>query len=403
MTVYRYKARDKFGKLVEGVMEAESESLVAAKLKEINCLPVSVDKSKPGAGGIFYSWKNRISLSEINIWTRQFAALQKAGIPILSSLQALEREAGNKRLKKITGQVKKEVEAGFSLSEALKKYPSVFGPLYLNMVKTGEVSGRLEEVLNKLAELGEYQEGLRQKVQAAVRYPLMVLGAMVIGFIVLVTFVVPRFSHVYGQFTTALPLPTRVLLGLNFIFLNYWWLLILGAGGTAFFLKRMITGEKGKLYWDSLKLKMPVFGPLFLKLSLARFAYITAALLSSGIPLQQVLELASESAGNELFSEAITRVKKSLKEGKGLTEPMRESGLFPSVALQMVAAGEKSGKLDELLRLVSDYYQLQVKNMVDNLTSLIEPILIFFLGLGVLFMALGIFLPMWDVIRVWRG
>jgi MSHA biogenesis protein MshG len=225
---------------------------------------------------------------------------------------------------------------------------------------------------------------------------------MVIGFIVLTILVVPRYAKIYEQYATALPLPTQILLGINYAVTRLWWLLIILGIAARFLFKQYINTKIGRFTWDSLKLKVPVFGPLVLKLSISRFTRITGTLMRSGIPILKILDIASGSTGNEVVSKAITNIKNNVMEGKGIAEPMKISGLFPPIVTQMVSVGEETGKLDDLLIHVSNYYDEQVDYTINNLTSLIEPILIFVLGLAVLFMALGIFLPMWNLMSIFK-
>ena len=231
METYQYKARDKFGKLVAGLMEGSSPGAIASKLREMNYAPLSIKEA--GKASDFYSviqWWGRIRFSDLNMFIRQFAALQKAGIPIMQSLRTLGREATRKRLKDVIEQVARDIEAGATLSGALGKHPRVFSPLQVNMVKAGEASGTLYQSLERLAELGEYEEKIRLRVLMATRYPLLVIAAIIIGVLILTTVVVPQFANIYGKFNTALPLPTRILIGANFAVTHYWWACILVAG-----------------------------------------------------------------------------------------------------------------------------------------------------------------------------
>jgi type II secretory pathway component PulF len=253
-----------------------------------------------------------------------------------------------------------------------------------------------------LAALGEHEERIRMRIKAATRYPLIVVAAIVIGFLVLTAFVVPRFAQIYAQFTTALPLPTRILLWLHGAITKFWWLSILAIGAAVFIFNKFINTKAGRFWWDSLKLKAPVFGPLILKLSMSRFSRITATLLESGVPILRILDLAAGGAGNAIISRTIDNIKVSVTEGKGLAEPMKVSGMFPATVVQMVSVGEATGKLSELLINVSDYYDSQVDYTISNLASLIEPILIVVLGSVVLFMALAIFLPMWNLMSLFK-
>jgi MSHA biogenesis protein MshG len=403
MPNYQYKARDKFGKPLSGVMLADDESAVAVKLNQLGYIPILIIETKQSSKIIkFLGARVRVKFTDLNMFTRQLATLQKAGLPILLALSALREQTENKIFKEVISQINRDIESGLSLSGALEKYPLIFDSLYINMVASGEASGRLDQVLERLATLREHDETIRLRIKSATRYPLIVVIAIVIGFIVLTTLVVPRYAKIYAQYTTALPLPTQILLGINYAVTKLWWLLIIVGGATYFFFKRYLDTQLGRLTWDSLKLKVPVFGALFLKLSISRFTRITGTLMRSGIPILKILDISSGSTGNVVVSKAIQSIKNNVAEGKGMSEPMKISGLFPPIVTQMVAVGEETGKLDELLIHVSNYYDEQVDYTINNLTSLIEPILIFVLGLGVLFMALGIFLPMWNLMSIFK-
>lgn len=384
-------------------MEAEDENAVAQRLIQLGFTPVSITEVKETSRAAKFSGSSiRVKFSELNMFTRQLATLQKAGLPILLSLNALREQAQNKVFKEVISQIIRDIESGSNLSGALEKYPKVFNNLYLNMVASGEASGRLDQVLERLATLSEHDETIRLRIKSSTRYPMIVVIAMIIGFVILTILVVPRYAKIYAQYTTALPLPTQILLGINYAVTKLWWLLIILGTSVYLLFKQYIKTKIGRITWDSLKLKVPVFGPLVLKLSISRFTRITGTLMRSGIPILKILDIASGSTGNEVVSKAITNIKDNVMEGKGIAEPMKISGLFPPIVTQMVSVGEETGKLDDLLIHVSNYYDEQVDYTINNLTSLIEPILIFVLGLGVLFMALGIFLPMWNLMSIFK-
>jgi len=403
MPNYQYKSRDKFSKEARGVMEADDENAVAQKLIQMGFTPVSITEVRQASRAFKFSGSLiRVKFSELNMFTRQLATLQKAGLPILLSLSALREQAQNKVFKEVVSQIIRDIESGSNLSGALEKYPQIFNSLYLNMVASGEASGRLDDVLERLATLSEHDETIRLRIKSSTRYPIIVVVAMIIGFVVLTVLVVPRYAKIYEQYTKALPLPTQILLGINYAVTRLWWLLIIIGIAGRFLFKRYINTKIGRFSWDSFKLKVPVFGPLLLKLSISRFTRITGTLMRSGIPILKILDIASGSTGNEVVSKAITNIRNNVMEGKGIAEPMKVSGLFPPIVTQMVSVGEDTGKLDDLLIHVSNYYDEQVDYTINNLTSLIEPILIFVLGLGVLFMALGIFLPMWNLMSIFK-
>lgn len=403
MGVYNYKARDKFGKPVLGVMGADSESAIAAKLKQMGYVPIVIKEAKQANEIIrFFGGLGRVSFSDLNMFTRQFFTLQRAGLAVLSSLTALAEQTTNKTLKNVIGQIKRDIEAGANLSSALEKHAQVFNALYVNMIRSAEASGRLDEMLERLSVLGEHEELIRMRVKTAMRYPVMVVAAIVIAFIILITFVVPRFSKLYSQFGTALPLPTQILLWINYAVTKFWWLLIIVTGASIFIFNKIISTKEGRFFWDKLMLKSPVFGPLLFKLFISRFLRVTATLMRSGVPILKILELSSDGVGNAFIAKTIGGIKEGVNAGKGMLIPMKESGVFPPVVIQMVAVGEETGKLDELLLHVSDYYDLQIDYTINNFTSLIEPALIFVLGIAVLFMALGIFLPMWNLMSLFK-
>lgn len=402
MPAYQYKARDKFGKATSGVMAADSEASLVAKLNQMGYVPVSVSETKGEKRGSFLGRFLKVGFSDLNMFTRQFATLQRAGLPILLSLSALAEQATNPVFKEIISRIARDIEGGSNLTSSLGKYPQVFSPLYINMISAGETGGMLSDVLERLATLGEHEEKIRMRIRAATRYPLIVVVAIIIGFLILTTFVIPRFAQIYSQFSTALPLPTRALIWINLAITRFWWACLLAIAAAVFSFRVFINTEGGRFWWDNLKLKVVVFGPLVLKLSMSRFSRITATLLRSGVPILKILDLAASGSGNAVIARTINNIRTSVSEGKGITEPMKVSRMFPATVVQMVAVGESTGKLDELLLHVADYYDAQVDYTINNLTSLIEPLLIFILGCAVLFMALGIFLPMWNLISLFR-
>jgi len=403
MPIFQYKARDKAGNLTEGTMTAETEAAVVAKLEQMGCLPITLTKSKTDAPGSSLFDKFRpVKLTDINMFTRQLFALQKAGLPLLASLNALAAQITSRKLKDAIQQTSRDIESGTNFSSALQRHPHIFNELYVNMIRAGEVSGRLPEILRRLYILGEHDQLIRMRVKAAVRYPIMVVLSMVIGFTVLVTWIVPKFQDLYDKFDSALPLPTQILLGINVLARHYWWVVLILIVGSAFAVRKYISTEKGLYTWDLYRLKMPIFGPLIVKLIMSRFCRLTGTLMQSGVPILQILDLVSDSVGNLVISKTIDDIKTSVNEGKGMLPPMKESHLFPAVVTQMVAIGEETAKIDELFLHISDYYDSEIDHTIKNLVSLIEPMLIFVLGIGVLFMALGIFMPMWSMMSLFK-
>ena len=402
MTNFKYKARDKFAKLVSGVIASDTNDQAAKKLQEMGYTPISIQEVKGVRPEEVLKKFRRVKLEEINTFTRQLYSLQKAGLPLLDSLDVIAQQTRNEFFSLIIQQVARDVRGGMNLSESLRRHPKVFDDIYVNMVKSAETGGAMVEILGRLTELLEQEIDTRQRINAATRYPMIAFFTLVLGFLIVVTFVIPRFASLYSQFDAALPLPTRILIGLNLVIRRFWYLFILGLGGAVFGFISFIRSEKGKAIWDNFKLKIPVFGQLIYMLVMSRFARVTSILMKSGVPILDVLGLVRNISNNVIIARAIDNIRKSVNQGKGMSEPMKISGLFPPIVVQMVSVGERTGRMDELLLNVADYYDRESGYMIKNLTTYIEPILIFLLGVMVLVMALGIFMPMWNLINVFK-
>lgn len=408
MPNFRYKARDKFGHLVTGAVSGDDKNSAAGRLSSMGYVLLSLEESRemnvamPKALESLSEIFNKISLAELNVFTRQILTLQKAGVPLLSSLDIMEKQTKNKAFKKMIKDIAADVEHGTSLSEAMAKYPRVFNDFYVSMVKAGEASGQLDEILSRVLDFGEKELDTRNRVKAAVRYPMITLAALGMAFIVIVTFVIPRFAPIFAQFKTQLPLPTRILLNASIVLKNYWYIVIAAAAGLAMLFVKFINTKKGRLKWDSFKLNAPVFGNVITMIVMSRFTRTMAILIKSGLPILQVLDMASHTAANAVIAKVVEKIIVSVKEGKGVAEPMRTSNIFPPMVVNMVSIGESSGKIDELLMSASDYYDRESDYIIKNLTTIIEPIIVVILGAMVLLMALAIFLPMWNLISLFK-
>jgi type II secretory pathway component PulF len=404
MPNFKYKIRDKHGRASTGTIEGASRESVASHFKQMGYMPILIEEARPGVRNINFIQRflSRVSQEELIVFTRQLATLQRAGVAILVSLGSISEQVNNPHFKKIIKGITNDIESGKGLSDALSKFPSIFSNIYINMIRSGEAAGMLDDVLDKLAKLLEYEEDIKMKVRQAVRYPMLVMITLSIAFPVLVMFIIPKFSALFARFNTDLPLPTKILLGLHFILSHYWYLIILAIAAAVVAFRKFIHTPSGRYAWDSVKLKAPVFGQLLSKIALSRFSRMTALLSSSGIPILNTFEIVKGSVGNVIIAESIDNIIEGIGQGKGIAEPMKLSGLFPGIVVQMVKIGEETGRLNELLLNVSDYYDSQVDYTVKNLTVLIEPMLIFALGIMVLIMALGIFMPMWNLISVFK-
>lgn len=403
MAIFKYKARDGAGRLISGKIEADSPDAAAGKLKNSGFTPVTIQRNIR----LPLFLKNilprpKVSVRKIWVFTKQLATLQKAGVFLINSLESVREQADDKILKAAIKEILQKVQAGESLSSSIASQKHIFDELYVNMIRAAETAGLLPEVLDRLANLLEYEEGIKQRIKTATRYPLIVVSALIIAFVILIAFIIPRFVSVYKQFDTPLPLPTRILININFAVTHYWWAILATAGLAIFTISKYIRTKKGRLLWDNVKLKLPVFGELMVAMTMSRFARILAILTKSGVPILETLDFVSSGVGNAVISRVIDGIKIGVSQGKELAMPMKLSGFFPPLVIQMVAIGEETGKLSDLLLHVSDYYDAQADYTLKNLYQLIEPLLIVILGLGVLFIALGIFLPMWNMVYLFK-
>lgn len=402
-STYSYKVKDKAGKLHDGEMQASSQSAVAKALRDRGFVPVRVEEKKsstlqmeikiPGLSG-------RIKVKEVSIFSRQFATMINSGLSLLRSLTILAEQTPNRAFRDVILEVKADVEKGSSLSQALEKHPKVFPRIYSSMVKSGEVGGVLDETLERLAQTLESQVELRSQVKSAMMYPAAVFGLVIFIVIAMLLFVVPMFESMFADFGAELPLPTRMLMSLSVIFTTYWYLAIGGTIGLVVGFKRWIATEGGRSRFDAIKLKMPIFGKLVHKTALARFAHTLAALTRTGVPILMAMDIVAETAGNAVVARAVHSVQASVKEGESIAEPLANHPVFPPMVVQMMAVGEETGALDTMLEKVGDFFDREVKTMVEGLTSLIEPLLVVILGATVGGMLLALYLPIFNVITL---
>ena len=405
---YAYKVRDRQGKLVTGTLEAESVAIVSAKLRSMGYVPVSIEDSGAGKSLSAREIKipglsGRIKLKEVAVFSRQFATMINSGLTLLRALSILADQTENKELARIVGEVRKDVERGSALSVALAKHPKAFSRLYVAMVRSGETGGSLDSVLSRLATTIEKQVELRRKVKSAMTYPIVVGVIVVLILIAMLIFVVPMFKGMYGDLDAKLPLPTMVLLTVSNIFKKFFPLVFVGAGAGAWAAKRYIATPDGRRRWDAFKLRAPVFGQLAHKTALARFSRSLAALVRSGVPILDALEIVSETAGNTIVSDAVTQTQAAVKSGESLARPLESHPVFPPMVVQMIAVGEETGALDEMLEKIADFYDGEVEATVDALTSLIEPLLIVVMGVAVGGMVIALYMPMFSIISKLDG
>jgi type IV pilus assembly protein PilC len=395
---YTYKARDRAGNQQTGTLVADNEALVLQRLREQGFTPLDV--SKQGRGMNIELTPKKVKLKELAVFSRQFATMVNSGLPILRALTILADQTSNGELARVLTEVRLDVEQGASLSAAMGKHPKIFNDLYISMVKSGETGGSLDDVLLRLAGLLEYEVKLRGKIKSAMTYPIAVVALVVLIMSAMLFFVVPQFKSIYDNLGGDLPLPTRFLLMLSDAFKQFWWIFLAGVFVARFMFRRWKKTPAGRETVDAAKLRVPVFGPLFHKTALSRFASTLAMLLHAGVPILQALEIVSDTVNNKIVSKAIVDVQSSVREGESMAKPLAKHKVFPPMVVQMIAVGEETGQVDTMLEKVASFYDQEVEASVDALTSLIEPLLIAVIGGCVGAAVVALYMPMFNIIKL---
>src|SRR3990170_4902932 len=399
MAFFSYRARDRAGALVTGTFEASKKTAAETNLDKMGLIPISVRSARkpiklPDINLLLQS----ITPGDIILFSRQLATLFNAGIPLTRALFTLETQLIKKKITAIIKAVREDVEGGATFAQALKKHPHVFDETYYSMVEAGEAGGILDNILERLASMKERLQEINSKVKSATLYPKIVVGAIFVAVTILMAFVVPRFAKLYSGFNVPLPLPTRVLITISNFFVSYWYLVIIAVVTPVIIFKWYTKTEAGHYNWDKWKLSIPIFGPFSQKATMSRFARVFGSLYKSGLPILQSLDIVSRVTDNRLISKAVKDIETDIRGGKSLSELMEQSRLFPPMVVQMVQVGEETGALDDMLEKVAQYYDQEVDYTIRNLTTSLEPILLGFIFGMVLFLALAIFLPMWDIV-----
>ena len=392
MPKFDYKGRNRSGGTVSGTIEADSERAVIARLRDQGIMATSVT-AKPAAIEIKL-FKKKVSIRDLAIFTRQFSTMINSGLPLVQCLDILSTQTENPEFCNIISAVKLEVEGGATFAEALNKHPKTFDQLFVNMVEAGEVGGILDIILNRLAAYIEKSEALRKKIKSALMYPMTVSFIAIAIVILLLTKVVPTFAEMFTGLGQGLPKPTEILMAMSdFTQRNI--LYILGTfAGIVFGVKQARTTPKGRMFFDRLILRMPVFGILLRKVAVAKFTRTLGTLISSGVSILEGLNITARTAGNMVLEEAIMGAKVSIQGGENISDPLRRSQVFPPMVTSMIAVGEETGALDEMLVKIADFYDEEVDTAVEGLTSLIEPLLMAFLGVVIGAVIIALFMPM---------
>ena len=397
---FLYRGRDASGNKVDGTISAMNSNAAQISLEQRGIVVVGLEQTQVQATPENKQWslfRQRISGEERILLTRQLYALTKAGIPILRALNGLMESGNNASLKTVLRGISDSLVAGSDLSTAFRQYPEVFSPIYISMIHIGETTGKLDDALLKLIAHLEMERETRKRIKAALRYPLMVISAISVAMVVITLFVIPSFTSVFNKLGADLPVATQILIAVS-DFMQHWWHL-LAAVLTATFLglRQYIKTDNGALWWDRKKLKIPLIGSIFERIALSRFSRSFAMMMAAGVPVLQCLAVVSDSVGNRFIGRAVNGMLSGVERGDRLTNTASATGLFTPLVLQMLAVGEETGAVDKLLDDVADFYDQEVDYELKQLADAIEPLLLAFLGALVLVLALGVFLPIWEL------
>jgi type IV pilus assembly protein PilC len=387
---------------VSGELTASNRSELLTQLRRKKIIVTSV-KQKPKEINIKLPFGQKIGTKDQAIFTRQFATMINAGLPLVQCLDILSRQLEKVMFRDITKKVMHDIEAGATLSESLAKHPKAWDELYINMVSAGEAGGILDVILMRLAEYIEKIEALKRKVQGAMMYPAVVLIVAMGATLFMLMFIIPTFAKMFADFGAELPLPTKIVLGMSNFIRGYWWAGIIGVVVSAIGLKKFYETDKGHHVIDGMLLKMPVLGDVLRKGSVSRFTRTLGTLVSSGVPILDGLEITAKTAGNVIVKDAVMMARASIREGDTISNPLRQSGVFPPMVVQMITVGEETGALDEMLSKIAYFYDDEVDAAVDALTSVIEPIMIVFMGAIVGGMVVAMYLPIFRMVNVIAG
>ncbi len=406
MTTFVYKALNEIGNEITGEVDAESEAFAYDIIASRGHIPESVNEksgSQSYTMGYFKSLNERLTPvkpRELILFTKQFKTLIQAGVSMLQILQILEAQTQNKRLQRVIGGISENIRGGSSLYAAFSRHPEIFSSLYCSMIQAGESSGSLPEVLERLIYIVEHEYKVKSDIKSAMRYPAIVVCFLGIAFIVLLTFVIPKFVNIFEKAGIALPLPTKICLLLYSLIHNYWYVMLIGIIVLIIVFVKVLKTEKGKYFFDKTLINTPLVGHLVVKSAMSRFASIFAILQSSGITVLESMDVLSVTIGNSAITREFLKIRELLTEGRGISEPLRQAKYFSPMVINMVAIGEESGNLDEMLQEIAHHYDSEVEYSTKELSDAVGPILTVGLAAVVGFFALAIFLPMWDLTKM---
>jgi MSHA biogenesis protein MshG len=404
MPIYQYRGRNAQGQAVSAELESTSESSAADILMSRGIIPLELKEVKQrhsfSLGGLFTP---RVSLDELQIFTRQMYSLTRSGIPILRAIAGLSESTHSKVMKAALEDILEQLTAGRPLSSAMNQHPNVFDALFVSMIHVGENTGKLEDVFIQLSGYIEREQETRRRIKSAMRYPMFVLGAIAMAMVILNIMVIPKFADMFSRFGAELPWATKLLIATSNAFVNYWLVMLLGSLGLFFGIRYWHSTAKGEKKWDRWKLSIPAVGSIIERSILARYCRSFSMMLSAGVPMTQALSLVADAVDNAYMHDAIVGMRRGIESGESMLRVSNQSQLFTPLVLQMVAVGEETGQIDQLLNDAADFYEGEVDYDLKNLTAKLEPMLIGFVAVIVLILALGIYLPMWDMLNAAKG
>jgi type IV pilus assembly protein PilC len=403
MPTFSYAARTLQGELTNGEIDLRSRDDVVGYLRKQKLIPVKVEEKKQGLGQIEIKFGTGIKTKDIVIFTRQFATMINAGLPLVQSLDILAKQTENKYLAEVIGKVLHDVESGNTLADSMRNHPKVFTDLFVNMVAAGEAGGILDVILLRLATFLEKADALKRKIKGAMIYPGVILGVAVSAVAILLIFVIPTFQTMFESAGVPLPMPTQIVIGMSAFLQGYWWAVLLGIAATVAMIRTAYKTDSGQLSIDRFMLRLPILGNLLRKGAVARFTRTLGTLVASGVSILDGLEITARTAGNRVIHDAVMRSRTSIAGGETIAEPLRQSAVFPPMVIQMINVGEQTGGLDEMLTKIADFYDEEVDAAVEALLSAMEPIMIVVLGTVVGGMIVAMYLPIFDMINAVQG
>ncbi len=399
MPIFVYKAKDMSGQVVSSTMEADNEQVVRTRLREKNYIVTQIyEKPATKSIGEILSSFQKVKLKSLTVFSRQFATMISAGLTLVRALDVLSQQTEDRKLRKIVETIKQRVEGGSSLSAAFAEHPETFSELYVNLTKAGEVGGVLDEVMNRLAMFLEKDQEIKGKVKSAMTYPTVIFIFSILIAIFMLVVVLPTFVQMFIDMEIKMPLMTQMIMNLSNFLRTKWYLVIIALGGTITAFKFYTNTPQGRYTYHKFLLSMPVLGILNKKVTVSRFTRTFGTLLGSGVPVLQALDVVAKASGNKIIEEAVMNVRKSIREGESISIPMATCGIFPPMVTQMIAVGEETGALDRMLEKISDFYDMEVSATLEALTSMLEPVMMVFMGGLVGFIVVAMYLPMFTLV-----